>query len=118
MSKSSQLGNFASFFHQDFGDSPEDTLESNITSFFSSLNYLNGQELIEQVNTFEKKIFAPGGRGSSWGDIGGFMWIKELENPKSWEVIKSLAKDYPDYKAVRSDRDEFDNLVHRLLSNI
>jgi hypothetical protein len=118
MHRNGQIGAFASYFHQDFGDTPGDILESNITSFFASVDYVNGQEMIEQINAFEKKILAPSGRGSSWLDIGGYMWSRELENPKTWEVLKELAKDYPDGNHVRSNRDEFDSRVHRLLSAI
>jgi hypothetical protein len=118
MSKHSQLEVFASYFHQDFGDSPQDTLENNITSFFSSSEYVDGQLFTEQIVALEKIIFSANGRGSAWRDLGGFMWIKDLEKPKTWEIIKNLAQDFHNHQAVLSKRDEFDARVHRLLASI
>jgi hypothetical protein len=116
MAKNTQLGEFARYFHQDFGEGSLDTLENNISSFFSAPCYVNGGELIEQIETFEKVIFSPSGRGSSWRDLGGFMWIKELDDPKTWEIIKNLAKDYQNHRVVLDNRDKFDAYLHRLLS--
>jgi hypothetical protein len=118
MKKNSQLGVFASFFHQDFGDSPQDTLENNITSFFSSPEYVNGQAFTKQIEALEKIIFSAHGRGAAWKDLGGFMWMKELEKPETWEIIKSLAQDFHNHQVVLGKRDEFDAHVHRLLASI
>jgi hypothetical protein len=46
------------------------------------------------------------------------MWIKELGDPRTWEVIKGLAKDYQNSQIVLSKRDEFDDRLHRLLEKI
>jgi hypothetical protein len=118
MDKNSQLGEFACYFHQDFGEGSFDTLENSISSFFSSRSYVNGGELIEQIDAFEKIIFSPIGRGSTWRDLGAGMWIKELGDPRTWEIIKGLAKDYPNSQVVLSKRDEFDDRLHRLLAKI
>jgi hypothetical protein len=118
MNKNTQLGEFACYFHQDFGEGSFDTLENNISSFFSSPSFVNGGELMEQIDTFEKIVFSPNGRGSAWRDLGGAMWIKELGDPRTWEVIKNLAKDYQNSQIVLSKRDEFDDRLHRLLAAI
>jgi alcohol dehydrogenase YqhD (iron-dependent ADH family) len=118
MDKNTQLGEFACYFYQNFGEGSFDTLENNISSFFSSTSYVNGGELIEQIDTFEKVNFSLRVRGSAWRDLGGAMWIKELGDPRTWEVIKGLAKDYQNSQIVLSKRDEFDDRLHRLLEKI
>jgi hypothetical protein len=113
--KISQLAEFAIFFHQDFGESPDESLENNIFGFFYSPDYTNGQEFIAQINEFAKIVFSPSGRGSSWGDLGAGKWIKELNNPQVWEALKVLATEFPHHDAVRSKQAEFKQRVRELL---
>jgi hypothetical protein len=113
--KISQLSEFAIFFHQDFGESPDESLENNIFSFFYSPDYINGQEFIAQINEFTKVLFSPNGRGSSWGDLGAGKWIKELNNPQVWEALKVLATEFPHHDYVRPKHEEFKQRVRELL---
>jgi hypothetical protein len=115
--KSSQLSEFAVFFHQDFGSSAirEDSVENNIVSFFASLSYENGEEFIAQVATFEKVLFSTEGRGSSWEDLGAGKWVKELNNPQVWQAVRVLATEFPDCKSVRAKREAFEERVRELL---
>jgi hypothetical protein len=116
MNKLSQLAEFALFFHQDFGESPDDSLKNNVISFFSSPDYQSGAEFISQVNDFTKVAFSVNGRGSLWGDLGAGRWIKELENPQVWEALKNIAERFPGNKEVLSGRNEFIQLVEKLIS--
>jgi hypothetical protein len=118
MDKSSQLESFACYFHQDFGGSDFDTLENNIYSFFSSPDYADGKKFIEEINTFKKIALSADGRGSSWLKLGGFVWIKELNYPQTWEALEILATDYPDCQAVLEDRGKFEGRVNQLLKPI
>jgi hypothetical protein len=118
MGESSQLEWFACYFHQDFGDGDFDTLENNICSFFSSPHYIDSQKFIEEINAFKKIAFSANGRGSSWLKLGGFVWIKELNYPQTWEALEILATDYPDCQAVLEDRNKFEGRVNQLLEPI
>jgi alpha-amylase/alpha-mannosidase (GH57 family) len=114
--KISQLGHFAIFFHQDFGESPGESLENNIFGFFYSPDYVSGQEFINQIDDFTKVLFSPSGRGSSWGDLGAGKWVKELNNPQVWESLKVLATEFPDHNSVTPKVEEFKRRVSELLS--
>jgi hypothetical protein len=118
MSRINQLEEFACYFHQDFGDGDFDTLENNIYSFFSSPSYTDGKKFIEQINSFKKIAFSTNGRGSSWLKLGGFVWIKDLNHPQTWEALEILANDYPDCQAVLIDRGKFEGRVNQLLKPI
>jgi hypothetical protein len=113
--KISQLGEFAIFFHQDFGDNPDESLENNIFSFFYSSDYINGGEFIDQINEFTKILFSSSGRGSSWGDLGAGKWVKELNDPQVWETLKVLATEFPHHDFVRHKQDEFRQRVREIL---
>ena len=115
MSNSNQLRQFAGYFHQDFGDSPGDSLQDNILGFFISPYYLDGQSFIEQIDKFTKIALSPSGRGSSWRDLGGGRWSRELENPLTWDAIKTLAQEFPDNNCALGQQDEFNKLMNKLL---
>jgi hypothetical protein len=116
----SQIGEFARLFHQDFGQVEDelDTLENNISSFFSASCYSNGEEFIDQIHILENLAFSSNNPGYYWQDLGGYIWMEELNDPRTWEIIKSLAKDYPNHRTVLDNRDEFDDRLHRLLADI
>jgi alpha-amylase/alpha-mannosidase (GH57 family) len=111
-----QLSQFAIFFHQDFGESPDESLENNIFGFFYSPDYVNGEEFINQINEFTKVLFSPSGRGSSWGDLGAGKWVKELNNPQVWDALKVLATEFPDHNSVSPSIERFKHRVRELLS--
>jgi hypothetical protein len=115
MDYSSQLSEFALYFYQDFGDSPGDTIENNIYSFFSSPRYTDGKALASQVAEFEKIVFSPSGRGSSWRNLGGSMWVEGLEDRRVWEALKILAQECPSHESVLSQVQKFENCLHELL---